>query len=45
MKIKLPMIEQTREIVRSFNNIYTEDVLVEPRAILPKEGLGRLPGD
>lgn len=41
---QLPMIEQTREIVRSFNNIYKEDVLVEPRAILPKEGLGRLPG-
>ena len=38
------LIEQTREIVRSFNNIYKEDVLVEPRAILPKEGLGRLPG-
>ena len=41
---QLPMIEQTREIVRSFNNIYKEDVPVEPRAILPKEGLGRLPG-
>lgn len=41
---QLPMIEQTREIVRSFNNIYKEDFLVEPRAILPKEGLGRLPG-
>ena len=41
---QLPMIEQTREIVRSFNNIYKDDVLVEPRAILPKEGLGRLPG-
>ena len=41
---QLPMIEQTREIVRSFNNIYKEDVLVEPRAILPKEGFGRLPG-
>lgn len=41
---QLPMIEQTREIVRSFNNIYKEDVLVEPRAILPREGLGRLPG-
>lgn len=41
---QLSMIEQTREIVRSFNNIYKEDVLVEPRAILPKEGLGRLPG-
>lgn len=41
---QLPMIEQTREIVRSFNSIYKKDVLIEPRAILPKEGLGRLPG-
>lgn len=41
---QLPMIEQTREIVRTFNNIYKEDVLVEPRVILPKKGLGRLPG-
>ena len=31
---QLPMIEQTREIVRSFNSIYGE-VLVEPEAILP----------
>ena len=37
------MIEQAREIVRSFNNIYG-DVLVEPKALIPKEGLGRLPG-
>lgn len=41
---QLPMIEQTREIVRSFNSIYKKDVLVEPRVILPKSGLGRLPG-
>ena len=41
---QLPMIEQAREIVRNFNNIYKEEVLVEPRAILPKKGLGRLPG-
>lgn len=41
---QLPMIEQTREIVRSFNTIYNKEVLVEPKAILPKEGLGRLPG-
>ncbi|MCI8575746.1 MAG: tryptophan--tRNA ligase, partial [Bacilli bacterium] len=32
---QLPMIEQTREIVRSFNRIYG-DVLVEPEAILPE---------
>ena len=25
-----PMLEQTREIVRSFNNIYKQDILVEP---------------
>lgn len=41
---QLPMIEQTREIVRTFNNIYKEEVLVEPRVILPRKGLGRLPG-
>lgn len=40
---QLPMIEQTREIVRSFNNIYGE-VLVEPEAMLPKGTSGRLPG-
>ncbi len=41
---QLPMIEQTREIVRSFNSIYGE-VLVEPKAILPKNELCcRLPG-
>lgn len=41
---QIPMIEQTREIVRSFNTIYNKEVLVEPKAILPKEGMGRLPG-
>lgn len=41
---QLPMIEQTREIVRSFNTIYKE-VLVEPQAILPENSLcSRLPG-
>ncbi|WP_282802450.1 tryptophan--tRNA ligase [Secundilactobacillus kimchicus] len=38
-----PMLEQTREIVRSFNNIYG-DVLVEPEGYFPEEGLGRIPG-
>lgn len=33
---QLPMIEQTREIVRSFNNTYKCDLLVEPKAVLPK---------
>ena len=40
---QLPMIEQTREIVRSFNSIYG-DVLVEPEAVLPSSNAGRLPG-
>lgn len=41
---QLPMIEQTREIVRSFNNLYKE-VLVEPEAVLPENELcARLPG-
>lgn len=40
---QLPMIEQTREIVRSFNSIYG-DVLVEPEAVMPKDTMGRLPG-
>ncbi len=40
-----PMIEQTREIVRSFNHAYNCDVLVEPEGIYPEhEGAGRLPG-
>lgn len=39
-----PMIEQTREIVRSFNSIYGKDVLVEPQGVFPPKGSGRLPG-
>lgn len=40
-----PMIEQTREIVRSFNHTYKTDVLVEPEGIFPEnEKAGRLPG-
>ena len=38
-----PMLEQTREIVRSFNNIYG-DILVEPEGYFPEEGQGRIPG-
>ncbi len=42
---QLPMIEQAREIVRSFNTTYQTDCLVEPEAIIPKDDLsGRLPG-
>lgn len=41
---QLPMIEQAREIVRSFNNLYNGD-LVEPQAFLPeKESCYRLVG-
>ena len=41
---QLPMIEQTREIVRSFNSIYGK-TLNEPEAVLPEnETCNRLPG-
>lgn len=41
---QLPMIEQTREIVRSFNRIYG-DALVEPDVLLPdNKACLRLPG-
>ena len=41
---QLPMIEQAREIVRSFNNLYGE-TLIEPQAVLPeKETCYRLVG-
>lgn len=41
---QLPMIEQTREIVRNFNSLYGE-TLVEPKAVLPKNEIcRRLPG-
>lgn len=40
-----PMIEQTREIVRSFNHTYKTDILIEPEGIFPEnEVAGRLPG-
>ena len=35
---QLPMIEQTREIVRKFNSVYDE-VLVEPEALIPELSL------
>ena len=42
---QLPMIEQAREIVSSFNRIYKCDILVEPEAILPdNETCNRLVG-
>ena len=41
---QLPMLEQTREIVRKFNSIYRE-TLVEPEALLPENiASKRLPG-
>ena len=41
---QLPMIEQTKEIVRKFNSVYGE-TLVEPEAMLPKrKACLRLPG-
>ncbi|NTW21923.1 tryptophan--tRNA ligase [Candidatus Falkowbacteria bacterium] len=39
---QLPMIEQTNEIVRRFNNVYKTDVLVECEAMISK--VSRLPG-
>lgn len=42
---QLPMIELAREVVRSFNQTYNQDVLVEPEAMLPPAGISRrLPG-
>ncbi len=41
---QLPMLEQAREIVRSFNNLYGE-TLIEPKAVLPENrSCLRLPG-
>jgi tryptophanyl-tRNA synthetase len=39
---QLPMIEQTNELVRSFNRAYNTDVLKECKALVPK--IARLPG-
>lgn len=39
---QLPMIEQTNEVVRSFNRIYKKEVLVEAKALVPK--VARLAG-
>ena len=41
---QLPMLEQAREIVRSFNGLYGE-TLIEPKAVLPEnKSCLRLPG-
>ena len=42
-----PMLEQTREIVRKFNDVYGkgEDILIEPEILLPSNSVcKRLPG-
>lgn len=39
---QIPMIEQTNEIVRRFNRLANQDVLVECQALVPE--IGRLPG-
>ena len=39
-----PMLEQAREIVRTFNRVYNRNVLVEPKGYFPEKGEGRLPG-
>ncbi|HEV2917251.1 MAG TPA: tryptophan--tRNA ligase [Candidatus Babeliales bacterium] len=39
---QLPMIEQTNEIVRTFNRLYHTDILQEVEAYIPP--IGRLPG-
>lgn len=39
-----PMLEQCREIVRTFNRVYKKDVLVEPKGYFPPKGEGRIPG-
>lgn len=41
---QLPMVEQTREIVRKFNTVYG-DTLTEPEALIPENEIcSRLPG-
>ncbi|QJQ04764.1 tryptophan--tRNA ligase [Undibacterium piscinae] len=39
---QIPMIEQTNEIVRRFNRLAKQDILVECEALVPE--IGRLPG-
>lgn len=39
-----PMIEQTREIVHTFNRIYGKQILVSPKGYFPPKNKGRLPG-
>lgn len=39
-----PMLEQTRELIRTFNRVYDVDILKEPQGIFPPKGQGRIPG-
>jgi len=39
---QIPMIEQTNEIVRRFNRVANQEILVECQALVPE--IGRLPG-
>ena len=39
-----PMLDQTREIVRTFNRMYPQAILVEPEGVFPPKGQGRIPG-
>ena len=39
---QIPMIEQTNEIVRRFNRLTSQEILVECQALVPE--IGRLPG-
>lgn len=42
---QLPMLEQTKEIVRKFNSVYGEGTLIEPDILLPEnDACRRLPG-
>ena len=41
---QIPMIEQANEIVKTFNTTYNQNILYKSKALLPKKGLGRLPG-
>lgn len=34
---QLPMIEQARDIVRTFNYLYKTDILVEPKGVIPED--------
>ncbi|OAO18568.1 tryptophan--tRNA ligase [Staphylococcus epidermidis] len=41
---QIPMIEQANEIVKTFNTTYNQNILYKSKALLPRKGLGRLPG-